>query len=124
MQREVELIRTGVALSRMPHVVHLRLSGEDAFALLDRVRPAELFLRDGQVLQSLLLLPDGRPRCDLLVGRDDEDFFLFAEGDDAVGLTEWLRAQAPPGARVELTPLDETYEAMSLHGPYAWELLG
>lgn len=121
-ERGISAIRTGIAWSAMDHVAHLRVNGEDAFALLDRVLPGELFLRDCQLLQSLLLDENGRILADLYVGREDEDFLLVCEGLSAAELAERLR-QAAPESRVKFTSLDEECAALSLHGPYAWELL-
>src|SRR5262245_324425 len=109
-ERAISAIRTGVAYSTMDHVAHLRVSGEDAFALLDRACPSELFLRDCQLLQSLLLDESGHIVADLYVVREDEDFLIVAEGLDATQLIEWLRAQAP-SSRVRYTSLDEEYAA-------------
>lgn len=117
-------LRAGAAWSRMDHVTHLALRGDDAFALLDRTVAAELLMRDGQSLQSLLLHDDGTPWADVYVGRADEDFFLFAEGPTAPDLLAWLRDRTAPGERVEIEHLDETHAPIGLHGPYAWELLG
>jgi len=124
LEREVNAIRSSVALSTLGHVAQVRLSGAGAFDTLDRLCSAELFLRDGQLLHSLLLSEDGRPFADIYVGRDDEELVLLSEGPSAEQLLAHLRSHAPAGAQVEFRDLSSTHELLGLNGPYAWELLG
>jgi aminomethyltransferase len=118
----ISAIRSGVALCEPRHVGFLRLAGEDAFALLDRVVPAELHLRDAMLLQTVLLDEEAHPIADLYVGRDDEEFLLVSEGLDAAGLASLLERHAG-GARVTCTPLEPARRAFQVDGPYAWELM-
>ena len=60
----VHAVRRSVALSRMDHVAAVRVSGRDAFAALDRLLPAELFVRDGRMLHTLVLNENARPEAD------------------------------------------------------------
>lgn len=121
---EVEAIRSSVALSRLDHVRLLRVRGEDAYDALDRAVPAQLRVRDGQLLHTLLLDDDAHPVADVYVGRDDEDFFLLAEGADAAELTALLRRHVADGADVTIEDGSATHAILGLDGPYAWELLG
>jgi glycine cleavage system aminomethyltransferase T len=120
----VEAIRSSVALSRLDHVCLVHVRGEDAFDVLDRVVPAQLRVRDGQLLHTLLLDDDAHPVADLYVGRDDEDYFLLAEGPEAGELTALLRRHSPEGADVAIEDGSATHAILGLDGPYAWELLG
>lgn len=113
-------IRTSAAFSILEHVTALRVSGSGAFAAIDRVCPRKLFLRDGQMMHTLLLREDARPLADLYVCADDQDFILFAEGITASALTELLAAQSLPS--VDVTDLARTHQLVSLDGPYAWEV--
>jgi aminomethyltransferase len=115
-----EAIRTSAALSVAAHVTAVRISGSGAFATVDRLCPRELFVRDGQILHSLLLHEDARPLADLYVCADDQDFLLLAEGMSGVALVDHVRAHAD-GA-VEVTDLSRTHVLLSLDGPYAWEV--
>ncbi|WP_437993951.1 glycine cleavage T C-terminal barrel domain-containing protein [Sorangium sp. So ce145] len=124
IEDEVRSIRSAVALGDGSHVVCLRLAGEGAFDALDRVSSADLFLQDAQMRPSLLLRDDGVPFADIYVCRDDESFFLLSEGPSAADLIAWLRDRFPEGAAVTIDDLGETHAILSLHGPYAWELLG
>jgi aminomethyltransferase len=121
--REVAAIRTAVALSEQPHVAAVRVSGEDAYDFMDRVCPAPLYLRDGQLLHTLLLRPDGTPAADLYLGNDDGAFLLLGEGLPAAALLAELRAQIAPSSDVVLEDLSATHTVLSLNGPFAWELL-
>jgi len=113
----VEAIRTSAAFSVVEHVTSLRISGTGAFAALDRICPRKLFLRDGQMMHTLLLRDDARPLADLYVCADDQDFILFAEGITAAALTELL-----VGPNVLVADLSKTHGFVSLDGPYAWEV--
>jgi len=113
----VEAIRTSAAFSVVEHVTSLRISGTGAFAALDRICPRKLFLRDGQMMHTLLLRDDARPLADLYVCADDQDFILFAEGITVAALTELLA-----GPNVEVADLAKTHGFVSLDGPYAWEV--
>lgn len=112
-----EAIRTSAAFSILDHVTALRVSGGGAFAAIDRVCPRKLFLRDGQMMHTLLLREDARPLADLYVCADDQDFILFAEGITAGALTELVAAPT-----VDVADLARTHQLVSLDGPYAWEV--
>ncbi|MBW2453274.1 MAG: aminomethyltransferase family protein [Deltaproteobacteria bacterium] len=120
---EVQAIRRSVGLSARLDVACLRLSGHDAWEVLGRVCPANLFLRDAQLRHTLLLDESGKPIADWYVGNDDDAFLLLSEGLPVKQLCEHLAAQAPAGAAYELTDLSETHQLLGLDGPYAWEVL-
>lgn len=121
---QVEAIRGSVALSRLDHVRFVRVRGDDAFDMLDRAVPTQLRVRDGQLLHTLLLDDDARPLADVYVGRDDEAFFLLAEGLETHALEALLRRHAPDGADVTIEDGSATHAILGVDGPYAWELLG
>lgn len=122
-----EALRQRVTV-RTDDVVWLRVGGADAFAALDWLCPAELFLREGQVLQTLLLRADGTPLSDLYLARDEEDYVLLSVGPTADELVAHVRANllaGPGGAALDVTVTDLGVgaTAVALDGPYAWELL-
>ncbi len=122
--REIGALRYSVAIAEEPHVCCVRVSGPDAFDVADHLSPAELFVVDGQMRHTLLLHDDGRPLADVLFCCDDEDFVLLAEGPTTPELMAYIRDHLPEDARdVELEDLEETHAMVSLHGPYAWELM-
>ncbi len=122
LRDEVDAIRLGTAWCEASHVVVLRVSGAAAFATLDRVCPAALSLQDTQLRPTVLLREDGTVFADATVARDDERYLLLAEGPTAAELESWLRQHAV-GSDLELERLDHSHQVLSLHGPWAWELL-
>jgi aminomethyltransferase len=121
---EIRAIRERVALSEgAPPLVPLRITGGAAFEALDRICPAELFLQDAQMHLTLLLDEAARPFADVYIARDDEAFCILAEGPSAPDLRDYLKSYFPAGMQVEIEDLSETHGILSLHGPYAWELL-
>ncbi len=122
LRDEVQALRTTTALAEGGHVVCLRLSGDDAFGTLDRLCPAPLSLQDTQMRLTVLLREDATVFADVYVARDDEAFYLLSEGPSADTLEAWVRTHAT-GPRLELERYDRTHRILSLHGPWAWELL-
>jgi len=120
--RALDALRTSAALGDASHVACVRVAGAGAFATIDRLCPRELFLRDGQLLHTLLLREDGRPLADVYVCADDRAFLLLAEGLSGEALALHVRAIAPAGVDVEITNVSNTHAIVSLDGPYAWEV--
>ena len=116
-------LRNSVALSRLDDVRLVRLTGADTWDALDHLCAGDLYVRDGQLLHGLLLDDAAHPLADCYVGRDDEDYFLLAEGPAAEALTSHLAAHLPPGADVTATDLTPDMGILGLDGPYAWEML-
>jgi aminomethyltransferase len=123
LHEEVAAIRNSVAVSRMDHVNALRLRGARTYPALDRVIAADLHLRDGQMIQSLILDQEGRLFADVYLGCDDEEFFLLAEGPVATDLVAVLARQFTTDG-VEIVDQSATHGLVMINGPYAWELLG
>lgn len=123
LDKQVQAVRYSVALSKLDHVVGLRLAGKSGFEVLDRLVPADLFIRDGQMLHTLLLAEDARPLADLYLCCDDEDFILFAEGMTADELKQHIRDCAFDASDLEIEVLNDSCGILSLNGPFAWELL-
>lgn len=119
---EVQAIRRATAWCRTKHVTALRLSGGGAYAALDRLVPRELFVRDGAALQTVLLDDDAVVIADLYVARDGDDFLLFCEGPTTAELTALIAATGVTD--VVVVDVADRHEIVSVHGPYAWELLG
>jgi Glycine cleavage system T protein (aminomethyltransferase) len=120
---DTSAIRLSVAVSEAAQVSVLRVSGSAAFDALDRIVPRELFIRDGQILHSMLLKDDATVMADLFVCRQDESYLLLSEGISADDIGRCLRGQVPAGSDLELRSLDESHGLIALDGPYAWELL-
>lgn len=121
-EREAMVLRHRTGWTRADHVHRVRLAGPQAYEALDGICPRELYLRNGQMMQSVLLDPDGRVFADLLVCNDDDEFILCVEGPDRAGLMAYLAEHTAP-ADVELVDLDESHRIVSLNGPWAWEVM-
>ncbi len=113
----VQAIRSSVAFTALDHVTAIRVTGAGAYAAVNAITPRELFVRDGQMMHTLLLTDQARPRADLYVCADDGDFILLAEGVSATELAELLG-----GPTVEVVDLRQDHAFISLDGPYAWEM--
>lgn len=117
---EIKAIRTATAISDANHVAVVRLSGEDAFEVLDKTCSCDLYLQDAQMRFALLLTEDGRMLADIYVCRDDEDYLVLAEGVSRPTLVDIFRQT---DKRIEVRDLSDEYDMLSLHGPFAWEFL-
>jgi glycine cleavage system aminomethyltransferase T len=123
IEQEIRAIRSSVALTELDQVSYLRVSGPDAFDGMDAVCPKELFIRDGQMLHTLLLDEQACVLADAYVGADDADFLLLVDGLSACELESYLRRHMPPHLDVELEDLGSSRRLLALNGPYAWELM-
>lgn len=123
MSPATRAIRTGVALSRLDHILPLGVYGPHAADVVDRLVPRALYLRDGAMAPTLLLREDGSILADVTVVADDADFVLLVEGLDADALIAHVRAFVRDDEEVELRPMWERYALYAVTGPYAWELM-
>jgi glycine cleavage system aminomethyltransferase T len=119
----VRAVRTSVALSRLDHVAYVRIRGDEAVDAVDGIFPRELYLRDGQLSQGVLLHEDGTIFADCYLGSDGDDFFLFAEGPAEEDLVHHARMHSADVEDVEVEGMGSTHGVIGLDGPYAWELL-
>src|SRR4051812_41441910 len=87
-------LREATALTDVTHIAIVRVAGTGAFPTIDRLCPRELFVRDGQILHTLLLRDDARPLADLYICCDDQDFLLLAEGLSGAALADHVRTHA------------------------------
>ena len=113
-------IRNGVAWIALDSHAFLQMPGKTARAALNRICPLEIFLREGQALQTLFLHDDARPFADLFVVQTSEGITLLAEGPAPAELAQWITAATSHPVEVR----NETTRLYALTGPYAWELLG
>lgn len=116
-------IRSSVTVTRLDHVRHVRVRGGGAYDAVDRIFPRELYIRDGQLSQSLLLNEDGTVFADCYVGSDDDELFFLAEGPAEEELVQHIRGYGEDVEDVEVMAMDATHGLIGLDGPYAWELM-
>ncbi|MCP4600510.1 MAG: aminomethyl transferase family protein [Proteobacteria bacterium] len=120
---QARALRHSVALSSLTHVSCMRLAGVGASDAVTRLCPAELFLRDGQMLHTLFLDDNAHVVADVYLCRDNADFYLLVEGLSGDQLEQYIRGALPPGAQVTLDDMSAEHEILSINGPYAWEAL-
>jgi aminomethyltransferase len=120
---DVAAVRTAVTLADGDHLTCVRVAGEGAHDLLDRVSPRQLFVRTGQMLHTVFLDDTARPVADVYVCCDEDDYVVTVEGMTAAALIAYLAGHAD-GLDVRMLDLSASHGFLCLDGPYAWELLG
>jgi len=116
-------VRHSAALTRVDGVAHVRISGSGAYQAVNRVLPRDLYVRDGQITLSVLLDEEGRIFADCSLARDEDAFFILAQGPDADELMAYLRRHAEGVDDVAFTDVGRERGIISLDGPYAWEVM-
>ncbi|MDX1493039.1 MAG: hypothetical protein R3253_03115 [Longimicrobiales bacterium] len=120
---QVRTIRHSVGLSRLDHLVCLRVSGDGAWELMNRVFPREVYVRDGQLVQGLILEDSGVVAADCQLGNDEGEYMLLCEGLAADSLADRLASSSADLDDVEITDEGRSRGAIGIDGPYAWELM-
>ncbi|HVE83363.1 MAG TPA: hypothetical protein VND93_10970 [Myxococcales bacterium] len=124
-EAELHALRHTAGLSRLDHVRPVRFRGDGAFELLDALVSSRLFVRENEMLQTLLLDPEGRPFADAMVAQEEDALLLLAEGPSLEALLAHVRrvkAERCPEAAVELEDLSQSHALFGIDGPYAWEV--
>ncbi len=117
-------IRESVSFHLLEDLRCLQLAGAQAFEALDAVSPCDLFLRSGEIRLTVLLREDGVVFADACVCREGDRAYLLCFGPESDEISAWIRSRAPHFAGLDITDLGESHRAVSLDGPYAWELCG
>ncbi len=115
-------IRNSVALEEETELRCLLIRGKDAFKLLDRICPCNVFLQNGQMKHTLLLDEKAVPFADVYVCRNREDAYLLGYWAASVNLTDWMNQYKGSLSDYSIIDLNESNSFLTLNGPYAWEL--
>ena len=115
-------IRNSVAFAEEPELRCLQLTGSQAFDALDAICPCDIFLQDGQMKHTLLLDDKGIPFADVYVCREGENAYLIGYGSSADEITDWITSHATGVTDFSVVDLGESYDNLTIEGPYAWEL--
>lgn len=115
-------IRNSVAFAEEPELRCLQLTGSQAFDALDAVCPCDIFLQDGQMKHTLLLDDTGIPFADVYVCREGENAYLIGYGSGADEIANWVTYHATGITDFSIVDLGESYDNLTIDGPYAWEL--
>lgn len=124
-EQELHALRHAAGLSRLDHVRPIRFRGDGAFDLLDVLVSSRLFVRENEMIQTLLLDPDGRPFADAMVAQEEDALLLLAEGPSMEALLAHVRRvkeERCPAAAVEIEDLSGGHALLGVDGPYAWEV--
>ncbi len=122
LELDMQALRQGVAWSQsLKSCFHL--SGPRAVEAMNSLCPRELYIRDGQMLQTLLLDAEAKPIADMLVCAEGDDFLLLIEAAPGLDLGALFAERLPLGNALSLADLSVEYELIGIDGPYAWELL-
>ena len=84
--REIAALRTAAGVTRLDHVRALRLRGPGAVDLLDALVTSRLFIRENQMLHTLMLDEQAGVFADLFVCQEEESLLVLAEGPTPAGL--------------------------------------
>ena len=117
-------LRSSVVRLDSSHLTVARLAStrgnpEDALDALEQLLRGSLFLYDGQAKPTLLTSEDGTVEADLTVVNVESEYILLIDGLPFEAVAQRLK-----GDHVMLRDLRADHVTVSLHGPFAWELLG
>jgi glycine cleavage system aminomethyltransferase T len=118
-------LRTAAAVTRLSHVRALRVSGAGAPDVVDALTTSRVFIRENQMMNTLILDAEARPWADLFVCQDEDSLILLAEGPTGAELgasVERLRDEKFPQSELRITNLEEEHVLFGLDGPFAWEI--
>lgn len=128
---EYKAVRENVLLVDYSHMSIVSVVGDDAWALVNYLVSADVsIIRDEQGIYSLVLNEDGTIRGDVYVLCSSEGYYVMSENIPAAELvanlntllekTDELDIQENP----EIKDMrEESWGAILLEGPYAWELM-
>ena len=124
LEDEYEALTEGAALIDRSHVGRLRLTGEDALDLLNRLSTNELMdLQPGQGVPTVLTSNKGRILDLLLVLRQRDDLLVMTAPENRQKIAEWIDFYTIT-EDVVVTDVTEQTAMLSLAGPRAAGLLG
>lgn len=121
-EQTMRALRTACAVTKADHIHALRLSGPNAIDVLDGATTSRLFARENQMLQTLMLNPDGTVFADAFVCLDEDAWIVLAEGPSRAELIAYLERQRRGDLDATISDLRETHTLWTVDGPYAWEL--
>jgi len=116
-ERSVKLQESGLVTRQELDDARTQIEAADAIC------SGDLWVRDGRMLQTLILDDRGKPVADVYVCPDNDVCFLMVEGITTEDLSACLAQHVSPDLDVQLEDLRPGHELLSVHGPYAWELM-
>jgi glycine cleavage system aminomethyltransferase T len=125
LEAQMNTLRGAAGITKMSHAALFRISGDDAFALVDALSTRPLFLRENQTSHTLFLHQDGGILADVFLSSGEDGYYLYAEGPSQERLGAHLQQVASSRNLSQLTleDLSLSYELWSVNGPYSWEVV-
>ena len=80
IDKEVEAVRYSAGISDISCVGVLRISGDHAYELTDRICPCFLHIRVNQMKHTLLLKEDGSPLADIYICKEQSGYIILGKG--------------------------------------------
>ena len=122
-EEEHRAVREAVGLMDMSFMAKLRVTGQDAGAVLDRLSAGAVNEADGVITYTQWLAPDGGIEADLTVTRLSATDFLVVASDTAAGHVLAHLRRAIGDADVTVTDVTQDYGLLTVQGPRAREVL-
>jgi 4-methylaminobutanoate oxidase (formaldehyde-forming) len=122
-QAEHEAIRNTVGVMDMSFMAKLRVEGQDAGALLERLSANRVDGDPGRITYTQWLNEGGTLEADLTVTKLDRDRFWVVASDTAHRhVRTWMRRHAS-ASEVAITDVSTEYAQINLHGPRSRQLM-
>ncbi|CAM3928365.1 aminomethyltransferase family protein [Rahnella bruchi] len=130
-EKEYRAARENMLLTDFSHLSIVSVMGDDAWSLVNHMTSADIsIIRDEQGIYSLLLNEDGTIWGDVYVLCTSDGYYLLSENRNAAELIERLNyiLDHYPQLDIQQRPVihamdTDSWGAIQLEGPYAWELL-
>lgn len=123
LDSDVFVLRQSVGWAVLPAWTRVRITGPDALETADTLSPRDLYIRDGQALQTVLLDDAGVVQMDLYFCAQHEGFLLLGAGRSPSQLIAEMQTRLPSGLDVDIEDQTDRFRRICIAGPYAWELM-
>lgn len=128
---EYNAVRNSVLISNFSHFGIIKITGEDAWQVLNYIISADVSLiRDEQLLYTLLLDDNGGIILDAYVACENEDYYLITEwlnGNELCDLINDVISKNRDSIGHfnidKVHSMDDRWKMICVEGPYAWEVL-
>lgn len=124
-------VRKNILMTDFSHYGMIKVSGEDAWRILNYLISSELSaIRDEQLLYTLFLDKEGEIISDCYVAYDNENYLIISEWINSEELCQLInnvlieKQQNGEQYYIDaIQPLTPNWRMICLEGPYAWDLL-
>ncbi len=123
IDQEVSAVRNSVGVSDVSFVSVLRISGEHAYDLIDRICPCFLYVKTNQMKHTILLKESGSPLVDIYICKERINYLILAKGMPGEALREFLLKHKKTDENITISILNTTHSLLAINGPFAWEAL-